>query len=260
MIVVQSYFNNKFSQTKRFEKHIYAQAKLSVQLLKKHGYNVVLFTDDPLLEQITYYDEIKHINIQEHNMPQNFWSSGKLIACSLLNEPYIHIDIDLFLIENVIADYINHNFFCLHNEPYVTYFEKIIDSIPDFIVDRLLLDKQNLQCNNMSIFGGQSSLINSLINKVLDTAKNNYIDINQILLPLPQSNWKNAVFYEQVLLTNSYLIKPNPIYNFCHDFNNNKVYEQLRKIGVHHLWFKKQYIDKKIGLENYINHLEKKYL
>lgn len=35
------------------------------------------------------------------------------------------------------------------------------------------------------------------------------------------------------------------------------MYLELKNKGVHHLWTQKTNIDKKIGLENYINHLGK---
>ncbi len=268
MILVHSYFNNKFHNKFRFQKDLYAQATLSVKFLKKHGYTVVLFTDDSPLLNIPYYDDIKQIDIQEYNLPANFWSAGKLISCLSLNKPYIHIDMDLFLIENVISDYLQRDFFCLHNEPQIAQmFSAMILNISDYIIQKISLDTKNIVCKNMSIFGGNDQKINPLIRNVLDIAENNSKEINSALAnPLAAqhndngNSWKHSVFYEQILLTNSLKIKPDLIYNFPQDYNHVKQHKALKDSGVDHLWFAKGYIEKVVGISNYLKKLEKDFL
>lgn len=260
MVIIHSYFDNKFTKTSRFDKDIYLQAELSVKFLKKYGYNVILFTDNEHLKRIKYYDDIKTINIADYKLPKVFWSGSKLISCLNVNEDYIHLDIDLFLIEDIIKDHLSKNFFCLHNEPYLTEYNKTTHKIPSHIVTKLDLDVDNIECKNMSIFGGNYKVINNIIQKVIDIASNNYSETYNILKDMPQYNWIHSVFYEQLLLTNSKISKPIPIFNFPKNYDNTRAYFFLKKHGIYHLWFNKQEIDRLVGIEKYLKSIETLFL
>lgn len=125
-------------------------ALLSLALLKAHGQEVVLYTDDQgaqLLGDLPYH---RIYNILDVNPTKaSFWASGKIIA--LDNEPLDScvIDTDLFVFDGDILDRINRGgVLCSHLE----YVEKYQDIVTDFTTKNFLpLNKTSVNTGLLKI-------------------------------------------------------------------------------------------------------------
>lgn len=119
-------------------------ALLSLALLRAHGQQVVLYTDDAGTEVLgdLPYDIIYNI-LDSTPVDTNFWAAGKII--SLDNEPLDSclIDTDMFVFDGAIIDAINRGtVLCSHRERTLKY----DDIIEDFC--RLAeMPKQNFSTN-----------------------------------------------------------------------------------------------------------------
>ena len=94
-------------------------AAVSNYFAKQHGYETVLYTDiagNLLLNKIEY-DKI--ILMPEHilnKFPKTGWSLGKLLATSMINEPFLHLDFDLFLFKPIEESVFNKQAVFFHDE------------------------------------------------------------------------------------------------------------------------------------------------
>ncbi len=83
--------------------HLYL---LSALLIKKHGYRIELYCDKTTYNfyKIIPYDKINIIDYTEDGISDNFWVWSKIKPQLLINEPYVHIDADVFLFKDIIGD------------------------------------------------------------------------------------------------------------------------------------------------------------
>jgi len=268
MDVIQSYFVNTktYNNTRTITELVSAQAMLSCKFLKKYGYSTILYTSNDLLKyfQSHPYDDIITIDLAEYEYitKNNFWSGTKLICCEKHPNPYVHVDIDLFLIEDVLSDHINNDIIFLHEEPWM---------MSDLKLDNALCaEKFNVQLvnsYNAAILGGSNyALLKSNLNLILHYAKNQYSDVNNIIkenLKLSQyKHWLFCVFLEQILLPNNMLKNvPNisTIIDTSKCKNNTEVFSILKKNNVVHLWYLKNFIHYIIGIDNLIKYMTKYY-
>lgn len=120
MKAIFSYINNTFSECPSNE-YIKITA-LSNFLAQKQGFETIFYGND---ESIKDFKKINFNHIQKfpdksfNNLPKCFWSAGKLIALSLMNEPCIHIDNDLFLTKPIPEDFLKNDIVCFHDELFV---------------------------------------------------------------------------------------------------------------------------------------------
>lgn len=79
---------------------------LSALLIKKLGYEIELFCNELTygLYSLIPYDKIHVIDYTEDGIDSQFWVWSKLRAQSLMNEPYAHIDGDVFMFRDIIGD------------------------------------------------------------------------------------------------------------------------------------------------------------
>lgn len=240
------------------------QASLSCKFLKKHNFTTILYTDHYSIEYFKHipYDNIIVLDIPsiKPNIPKDCWSISKLISCSVTNEPYFHIDTDLFLIENHIQNFEDSKFFLLHAEPWYKYTSLIpkINNLFDYI------SYDSLGYNN-AIFGGKNYVdMNKHILSLIDTVIENDANIGKILAPITLDAAK-TIFVEQYLFNNlikrelnmteiPLIIKESIAAKGVSDMN-----KLLEKSGIIHLWYRKSSIEKTIGINNLLDDLEKKH-
>jgi hypothetical protein len=133
-------------------------AAVSNYFAKQHGYETVLYTDiagNLLLNKIEY-DKI--ILMPEHilnKFPKTGWSLGKLLATSMINEPFLHLDFDLFLFKPIEESVFNKQAVFFHDEIWMD--EVLANS--SFVLKRkpeILKDNNNYRSYNCAIFGGNN--------------------------------------------------------------------------------------------------------
>ena len=89
---------------KFFYKNLYSYL-MSVLFLKKYG-KVELYCDEKSYEHysILPYDKIHIIDFEEDGVSEKFWIWSKIKVHELMDEPYIHVDGDVFLFKDIFKD------------------------------------------------------------------------------------------------------------------------------------------------------------
>lgn len=279
MLVVQSFFrslldrrglrrlNNPHADP-RFIKDVTSasrQACLSNKFLKKHGYSTALYTDE---YSAPYFKSSGHDSVfivdlfdyfQQFAIPDDFWSASKLIVCLMVHEPFWHIDLDFFLIHDVLSEQENKQALFLHYEPWYTLrWQALLKQINNVFPDITASSKSH----NAAVFGGSDySLIHSSVSKLLTGLSSSRQELDRILsLVRPRVLDNRSVFLEQFILPN--LIKPAPHIvlpdsDFCDD--EQSVYKLLKSKGVLHLWTYKRYLNGLVGLDEFVEMLDKRH-
>jgi hypothetical protein len=231
----ENYFNNNL-------------AKISHKLVKKLGYETLLFVNKENLSKFDNigYDEIEIIDTKLLNkLPKNVWSLGKIAAFSLINEPFCHIDFDVFLTNKILDEYKNKNIFCFHREPwrpmyqFSPYYEKAIQDLD-------IKEDNFFRTYNCATIGGKATKeMNESANIVLEYAiKNKEFLEKQVL-----EHWYLPVLFEQILFVNICRQKLGqkeiPVIlsgTKKEEMTWNFVYSQMRKMRIYHLWGAKKEI------------------
>jgi hypothetical protein len=265
MLAIHSFFKNTSDLRIRSDIELTArQANLSYKFLKKHKFTTILYTDKSCIGYFKHipYDNIITLDISDlkPNIPKYYWSASKLISCSVTNEPYFHIDTDLFLIENHIQNFVDSKFFLFHEEPWYKYIPNIIPKINNLFD---YISPNSLSYNN-AIFGGKNYLdLNKHIINLIDSVIKNHTNIANILKE--DKKKCKAVFMEQYLFDN--LIKkelniieiPLIIKESTQAKNKSDIYRLLRQYNIVHLWINKGIIESTVGINNLLDTLEKKH-
>lgn len=154
--------------------HIVEMLKLSNFLVQKHGYKTTFYGDQESINifkdiPFHYVYELKDPRIKE--IPKELWSIGKFFAILQTNEPFLHIDNDIFIFKKLDENYLNKNILYFHNEHY-------FDNIVNAYQNHFSLQPKNGEffkntSYNCAIFGGQNIEIiklicNEIINFILD--------------------------------------------------------------------------------------------
>ena len=127
--------------------------------VKSHGYKTILYTDSQ------GYDLYKNIKFDEfRELPQNIldqfpsvgWSLGKLLTVSLIKEPFLHFDFDLFLTKPLENNILQKDVVFLHQEIWMDFILKqssrIIQKKPS-ILENINSSYRSYNC---AIFGGNN--------------------------------------------------------------------------------------------------------
>lgn len=212
MKIIQSYWSkpyNELSGSNRMggwsEKAFhYMSCALSCLKLAEF-YPVELITDqkgiDILINKIGLPYSHTTIDLEYIDYPTSLWAVGKVVAYSLQNEPFIHIDNDVFIwskfpehiiASNLVVQSIEENFH--HN---LFYLELAIKKFK-YISKSLLEQKNNKSITNSinaGILGGKDiSFIKDYAIEAIKLVESNVIEISQ----LKNTNGINLVF-EQCL-------------------------------------------------------------
>lgn len=137
---------------------------LSCQQLVKYYDEVELYTDDfgydVLIKKLQLPYTKVHVVLNELNIyPKDLWAIAKIKAYSLQEEPFIHIDGDVFIWEKFPEDFLNSKLVTQNLENTTGYYREMWNSISEhitFIPEELSSfhnGTSNLCCN-MGIVGG----------------------------------------------------------------------------------------------------------
>ena len=206
-------------------------AKTANDVAKKSGYKTCLYTDRIGLENLSPNISFDEVFLFDEDILSQFypkiWSLGKILAMSLVNEPFIHLDFDFFLFEKLPLEIENKDFFCLYEEPWINKnigVQKDVQRIFDIYPSKKLKNKE-FSSSNFSIVGGQKFVeINSVCQEILDFSifrKKNLIRLDNVL---ESPNWILPVTFEQILipllLKNNFNIDTNHIISIPEEINN----------------------------------------
>jgi len=97
-------FDNKYDE-KYLSKNFYTYL-LSALSIKKLGYQIDLYCDEYAYDMYSLipYDNIHIVNYDRDGIDSKFWVWGKIKTYSLQEEPFIHIDGDVFFFKDIIGD------------------------------------------------------------------------------------------------------------------------------------------------------------
>lgn len=100
-------FDNEYDM-KYLNKNFYSYF-LSALLIKKLGYQIDLYCDKDTAEiySLIPYDKIHVIDFDSDGISSKFWIWGKIKTESLINEPFVHIDGDVFMFRDIIGNNIS---------------------------------------------------------------------------------------------------------------------------------------------------------
>lgn len=228
---------------------------LSALLVKKHGHNIELYCDEKSYNfySLIPYDKINVINYNDDNISNNYWVWGKIKPQLLINEPYVHIDGDVFLFKDVIdknkfnnSDLViqsienektvgdGYNRFYLEpDNPFVKYKEHRID-----------WDKYSKIAYNCGVIGFNNiDFKNKYCNKVRDLLKSLTNDVN---FSYNHTHGCVHILSEQSLLYYMAMeenMKPMILIPHNENKKNDYVWESKipKKIGYCHMWSDTKY-------------------
>ena len=270
MLAVQSLFYSesykRFGDIKKNTPEYSAKfSEISCKLLNSHGYTTILFIQEE------YYSLFKHIPYKQiiffdkdefKYLPKDFWSASKLICIEKLNEPFIHFDLDLFLVKDLPNNIKNQDFFMFHSEPWIDNLNIHNPFIENLIGSSLI---SPLISHNAAIIGGSKfNAIKTAAKFVLKyTIENNHTLENQ--LKIYKNYYKNkscykSIFLEQILMVRIILANLNmeqPVTVLNGGFSQEDALEEMIKHDIIHLWGRYyHHISKTVGINNFIKKLK----
>lgn len=158
---IKNNFDNEYD-VKYLTKNFYSYL-LSALLIQKLGYRIELFCDKYSYEMYAKipYNDIHIIDFDADGISSKFWIYGKIKAHTLMNEPYVHIDGDVFLFRDIInKNLINGRYSVavqsLENEITIgDSFKKLyLDSITPLLnFENIKWDKYGYQAYNCGVIG-----------------------------------------------------------------------------------------------------------
>jgi len=156
-------------------------AKISNFLIQAKGFETVLFADKGSIEHFKSvpYNEIHEIKDYEmENIPKSLWSMSKLVSMSKMNEPFLHVDFDLFLFKfDELC--LKKNIVCLHSESYFDKNIKILQKIVGIQPEKTL--NSIARSYNCGIIGGQNfEFLKKASNEILEYVRENKSHIEEV--------------------------------------------------------------------------------
>lgn len=188
-------------------------AKAANSAAQKSGYKTCLYTDINGYENLGLkipYDEV--ILFDENILSQFYpkiWSLGKILAMSLVNEPFVHLDFDFFLFKKLDNEIEQKDFFSLYAEPWIDNnpsVQRDFKKILNFYHNKPFRDQKfkNIKINssNFSIVGGQKfTEVNFVCQEILNFAilsKKKLVKLDW--RGFETANWILPVSFEQILI------------------------------------------------------------
>jgi hypothetical protein len=242
---------SSWSGPKIAQKSSLKMAELSNFFSQKHGFETVFVGDKKSIEahKKIPFNKIMEFDDRINQVPKCMWSAGKLIALSMMNEPVIHIDADLFFINPPIKEKLEQEILCFHSEEYST---------PHWIQYYTFFKKENIYplktsgvhplSYNSAIIGGQNiDLIKKHIEELIDLVVENKIKIEKIFEKHTKKIENRegvhdafaAILLEQIWLyqTYRYVNKKISVYLDANTLDNINQESEIK--GVKHFWGQK---------------------
>jgi hypothetical protein len=235
---------------------------------QKNGHNTILYTDlesYKLLEGVKF-SEVRFFKQNTKNLPYQFWCGAKMFSMAEMNSPYIHIDFDLFILENKFLEKISEmDFFYLHDEPWVDkmlFGAMINDILSESISPWRPFKKNEFLCRNMALFGSTTykgtEIIKSNAEKILefvyrnakmfDTVKTpNFLETFSLYAAEPGYEFMICVLIEQMLMTSLICdgLEKNKVTKIFDGISSPKMISiehfkksinYLNKYKIYHIW------------------------
>lgn len=175
-------------------------ATVSNFLIQKQGFETIFWGNENALKKfgkINYTEKILLNTKELTNFPKCFWSVSKLLALSMMEEPCIHIDMDLLVTKPIPVDFLKNDIVCFHNENFrINSYKKLKNY---FNINPKECESIPFNAYNCSLIGGHDiSSIKHGIRIIFDFISNHkyYIDniyFNHTYLPA-------AILIEQIWL------------------------------------------------------------
>lgn len=251
----------------------------SALLVKKHGHTIELFCSENVKEKYSLipYDKIHIVDFDNDNIDPKYWIYAKIKTYSLISEPFIHIDGDVFLFNDMIGKNFTNKFdlivqsvedeniliFDDYNSFYKSYHEPL-ESTPISTIIESNIDwyKYNLNAFNCGVVGFNNMKFKDFYVKEITTLLRN---ISKLDLNFSDEKYMSIMLIlEQALLY--YFTKENNIkYYDIISFNEikkrlNNWFAIAEEIGYCHMWGQSKYKPKVItAIKNNINNNFPKY-
>jgi len=204
--------------------------------------------------KITFYTDLKSLsglnytNVEPLDMtgyPKEMWCLGKLVAISKQTEPFIHMDIDMFIWNKFSLEKFNVPFMVFHHEDWDLYHMQYSKHIPP--PPTLKKGYDDFNSKNFGMVGGTEwRCIVDTANEILEHVKK-YQDViveltrkyegdNVSQTPvLIEQVWMSEIMRKKGIKAKSFLgdkdSKFNPFYS-----SMSRIYENACKLGVSHYW------------------------
>ena len=132
-------------------------AALSNYYAQKHGYKTHFFGDPKSIELVKNieYDYITELPIEKLNsIPSCLWSLSKFVSIDMVNEPFLHLDIDFIMKEPIDKKILNSEIICFYSEKFVMSKTKALqDAFYVHPINKINLDPLSYNC---AVLGGQN--------------------------------------------------------------------------------------------------------
>lgn len=279
LVVYSSWMNNQYNNIETQKEF----AWYSNYLAQKNGYKTILYTDQKskaILKDIPYDIIIDFDEEILNQLPKTVWAAAKILTFSMQKEPFLHIDFDFFIFEDLsIENMKDKDFIIYHQEPWSKQFglgnvfhingiKKVLD-----ITNNCFNIKYNkkLMSLNFAIFGSYKKNVVTTISKEAKILIDNLIKNKDILENLNlQSFFKKkfgnidhamlSIIFEQVIFPYT-LVQKHKIY--YHPILKVKSPREVCKLSIQnkllHLWGFKKDIKVKTIIRNKIYQLRNKY-
>lgn len=210
MKIIQSFWTGKnVNSHKNFgwlsSKYHYLGWILSVNQLRKFYKDVILFTDlkgyEILIEKLRLpYTEVKVVLDDLNHYEENLWALAKVKAYSEMDEPFLHVDGDVFIWEAFGNELLNKPLIAQNIETTTDYYWSMWESIRarlNYLPEQMKHYDMRLhnKAYNMGIFGGSDTEF------VKRYCKNSFAFVdNNISCLSKDAAFNFNIFFEQVLL------------------------------------------------------------
>jgi hypothetical protein len=212
---------------------------LSFLTLKKYYNNVTMYCNKKAYETFVKYIPYDRIILKENKYSQKYWSAYKLDVIENINEPFIHVDNDVFIFNDLFRPFIDN----------VNKYDLMIQFVMDCdvpvienVCPKEKFDYKSFTCgvlgiNNVKIknnyINDTKKIFNLIENNIIvgDSAKIGFI-LEEFTLYL--NTCKNDLKYYEVIPYNE--IKKYGIYECCDKYKYT------------HMWFQSKFTENNIKL------------
>lgn len=218
--------------------------EISNFLSQKHGFETIFVGDKKSLQMYKNipFNQVLEFDDRIYKIPERMWSAGKLIALSMMQEPVVHIDFDMFFINPPDRKKLENEIICFHSEEYETY---------HWIKYYFAFDKENL-CpentkyvepisHNSAIIGGSNiDFIKECVNGLIDHIILHKKEINNLIEDkIIKENFHAAfgtVLLEQIWLYQIYKNNNKEISFYFDGKDLDTINKQSKLDGAVHFW------------------------
>ena len=162
-------------------------------------FGIHLFRDELQLPYTRYHNVLNDLDIDD-----SFWAFGKIFTYSLQEEPFLHVDNDIFIWEKFpkrleLADVAGQNVEWVTpsaTDDYTTALNYLRKNVP--VCPRIILDSECRQAVNMGVFGGSDI---EFIQRYALLAMKSIKDASPYLVSADVKNGVFNIIFEQLLLS-----------------------------------------------------------